>query len=115
FFSSRRRHTRSKRDWSSDVCSSDLMKKEGLLWKRTTGSLMNWIISMSRKAVHINRPSYLLPNRSYVNRINGSGKWKARWTGPCGARKDGMNNCLAISCQRRMDDGGYTLIDLKMM
>src|SRR5699024_12028937 len=24
FFSSRRRHTSSKRDWSSDVCSSDL-------------------------------------------------------------------------------------------
>src|SRR5207249_7001822 len=24
FFSSKRRHTRSKRDWSSDVCSSDL-------------------------------------------------------------------------------------------
>src|SRR5579885_1168936 len=27
FFSSRRRHTRSKRDWSSDVCSSDLVVK----------------------------------------------------------------------------------------
>src|SRR5699024_11448062 len=26
FFSSRRRHTRSKRDWSSDVCSSDLVE-----------------------------------------------------------------------------------------
>src|SRR5437868_472836 len=26
FFSSRRRHTRSKRDWSSDVCSSDLQE-----------------------------------------------------------------------------------------
>src|SRR5207247_10793588 len=25
FFSSRRRHTRSTRDWSSDVCSSDLL------------------------------------------------------------------------------------------
>src|SRR5699024_12101974 len=25
FLSSRRRHTRSKRDWSSDVCSSDLV------------------------------------------------------------------------------------------
>src|SRR6266403_2265027 len=25
FFSSRRRHTRSLRDWSSDVCSSDLL------------------------------------------------------------------------------------------
>src|SRR5699024_11620976 len=28
-FSSRRRHTRSKRDWSSDVCSSDLTKHCG--------------------------------------------------------------------------------------
>src|SRR5687768_17656224 len=27
FFSSRRRHTRCSRDWSSDVCSSDLMTK----------------------------------------------------------------------------------------
>src|SRR5206468_8996358 len=26
FFSSRRRHTRSDRDWSSDVCSSDLVQ-----------------------------------------------------------------------------------------
>src|SRR2546422_3545038 len=27
FFSSRRRHTRCSRDWSSDVCSSDLVKR----------------------------------------------------------------------------------------
>src|SRR5206468_9356948 len=27
FFSSRRRHTRSDRDWSSDVCSSDLTRR----------------------------------------------------------------------------------------
>src|SRR5206468_5664040 len=27
FFSSRRRHTRSDRDWSSDVCSSDLGRR----------------------------------------------------------------------------------------
>src|SRR5216683_6254514 len=27
FFSSRRRHTRSDRDWSSDVCSSDLINR----------------------------------------------------------------------------------------
>src|SRR5207253_6355191 len=27
FFSSRRRHTRWPRDWSSDVCSSDLSKR----------------------------------------------------------------------------------------
>src|SRR2546422_7756610 len=28
FFSSRRRHTRCSRDWSSDVCSSDLFPEE---------------------------------------------------------------------------------------
>src|SRR5207249_1596215 len=33
FFSSRRRHTRSKRDWSSDVCSSDL---GGATWDDVT-------------------------------------------------------------------------------
>src|SRR5690606_40825424 len=30
FFSSRRRHTRFSRDWSSDVCSSDLDPSEAL-------------------------------------------------------------------------------------
>src|SRR5207245_7354413 len=29
FFSSRRRHTRCYRDWSSDVCSSDLVVRSG--------------------------------------------------------------------------------------
>src|SRR2546429_7662849 len=29
FFSSRRRHTRCSRDWSSDVCSSDLLRERG--------------------------------------------------------------------------------------
>src|SRR5205809_1647598 len=29
FFSSRRRHTRCSRDWSSDVCSSDLARGQG--------------------------------------------------------------------------------------
>src|SRR6266404_3346372 len=32
FFSSRRRHTRFKCDWSSDVCSSDLGRRECLRW-----------------------------------------------------------------------------------
>src|SRR5699024_11408978 len=31
FVSSRRRHTRSKRDWSSDVCSSDLSRRASAL------------------------------------------------------------------------------------
>src|SRR5207249_7760035 len=32
---SRRRHTRSKRDWSSDVCSSDLNRMSTLIAPRT--------------------------------------------------------------------------------
>src|SRR3712207_8715769 len=32
FFSSRRRHTRYWRDWSSDVCSSDLQELAGTEW-----------------------------------------------------------------------------------
>src|SRR6266849_7361812 len=38
FFSSRRRHTRSTRDWSSDVCSSDLRRFEprNSVWKAST-------------------------------------------------------------------------------
>src|SRR5207249_7164304 len=32
FFSSRRRHTISKRDWSSDVCSSDLPKNPDVVY-----------------------------------------------------------------------------------
>src|SRR5215475_11800861 len=36
FFSSRRRHTRFSRDWSSDVCSSDL-----LVGSRTTLDVLN--------------------------------------------------------------------------
>src|SRR5436305_14058189 len=31
FFSSRRRHTRCGRDWSSDVCSSDLLSNSPLM------------------------------------------------------------------------------------
>src|SRR5690606_40503125 len=41
FFSSRRRHTRFSRDWSSDVCSSDLLNF-GQLPKRKTGNRLNF-------------------------------------------------------------------------
>src|SRR5712664_4110704 len=37
FFSSRRRHTRSDRDWSADVCSSDLLAAGGQTYKLPFG------------------------------------------------------------------------------
>src|SRR2546429_4600265 len=41
FFSSRRRHTRCSRDWSSDVCSSDLPGTA----RRGTGRCCLWVVT----------------------------------------------------------------------
>src|SRR5699024_11467522 len=57
FFSSRRRHTRSKRDWSSDVCSSDLEAYRGF------SSVTAW---RAGRAAGNWRP------RSWISRILGS-------------------------------------------
>src|SRR2546421_6992679 len=39
FFSSRRRHTRSDRDWSSDVCSSDLIETQSRFVEQKNGRI----------------------------------------------------------------------------
>src|SRR5699024_12222214 len=59
FFSSRRRHTRSKRDWSSDVCSSDLevTVPEGKLW----------MMGDNRSASGDSRAHLDGPNEGFVN------------------------------------------------
>src|SRR6266496_3231272 len=49
FFSSRRRHTRSLRDWSSDVCSSDL-RRSGWPGRCSTGSSTRRTTARSRRA-----------------------------------------------------------------
>src|SRR2546422_11720478 len=48
FFSSRRRHTRCSRDWSSDVCSSDLYQTSTL----TTGS--SWFSAKRARSPFVN-------------------------------------------------------------
>src|SRR5699024_12179664 len=53
-FSSRRRHTRSKRDWSSDVCSSDLQPDTG-----STIAMRRHIIQQAGTA-----PSLLTPGQA---------------------------------------------------
>src|SRR5690625_93035 len=56
FFSSRRRHTRWPRDWSSDVCSSDLISRLPLLlcdderrYYRNTHRSRNFSINLFRR------------------------------------------------------------------
>src|SRR5207249_8113308 len=41
--SSRRRHTRSKRDWSSDVCSSDLFVRAGHFTVHSSATPGTWM------------------------------------------------------------------------
>src|SRR5258707_7697804 len=51
FFSSRRRHTRYWRDWSSDVCSSDLLDREQMLGRHIWDFVSPGEQSASRRAV----------------------------------------------------------------
>src|SRR5699024_11733029 len=48
FFSSRRRHTISKRDWSSDVCSSDLDPYKPQLNEWMEQGIFNCVVLLER-------------------------------------------------------------------
>src|SRR5690606_1879602 len=50
FFSSRRRHTRFSRDWSSDVCSSDLKLMEG-----RSGATARYLEELAAWRINLNR------------------------------------------------------------
>src|SRR3712207_6874426 len=63
FFSSRRRHTRYWRDWSSDVCSSDLKRKLNTNEKKT--QLASTKKKMSMKDLSKTGESYV--NRKLAN------------------------------------------------
>src|SRR5690554_1485904 len=83
FFSSRRRHTRCGRDWSSDVCSSDLLPRtKGSRRKRSptgqsfyhTGLLYRPVLSLLARnsratgqspVLHPCSSRFLLENRSW--------------------------------------------------
>src|SRR3989442_11295572 len=47
FFSSRRRHTRCGRDWSSDVCSSDLGARVLVLENDHSSAVLEWMTRAS--------------------------------------------------------------------
>src|SRR5690606_40301609 len=55
FFSSRRRHTRFSRDWSSDVCSSDLIAIKLLVTRAV------WIFNLSVKDAVVDKEVKILP------------------------------------------------------
>src|SRR5215475_2148046 len=64
FFSSRRRHTRFSRDWSSDVCSSDLVGlgwTGGILGKELAAAGLK-VVALERGEMRTTADDYSLPN-----------------------------------------------------
>src|SRR5947209_19517535 len=58
FFSSRRRHTRYWRDWSSDVCSSDLIESghDGVLRWGLRGYFARWMRGKRQRTANVVGP-----------------------------------------------------------
>src|SRR5699024_11692242 len=81
FFSSRRRHTRSKRDWSSDVCSSDLGKLPVRLSPALAGSpdpaapALEQVLSAMFAADPRARPSAAGARDALPEPTGGPGQW----------------------------------------
>src|SRR5699024_11558284 len=87
FFSSRRRHTRSKRDWSSDVCSSDLTffariseSKGGVTGKVSSKMRAKKVADALRRAAEANKYAGGQATRSEERRVgkDSDSKW-AQW------------------------------------
>src|SRR5207249_8603276 len=107
FFSSRRRHTRSKRDWSSDVCSSDLRRPH-------TGDLSWGGIDRRRCMRHLRygrqegpaRPgsSAADSGRSEERRVGkecGWRGWGGGWWGMWGCERGGEDMSVVVVCEWR--------------
>src|SRR3712207_8694643 len=83
FFSSRRRHTRYWRDWSSDVCSSDLGSEDEFieLYNSNNAPLMictadgsdGWALVSADGVVR-----FIVPNRSEERRVGK--ECRSRWS-----------------------------------
>src|SRR5690606_40219124 len=68
FFSSRRRHTRFSRDWSSDVCSSDLILGfvAAIFSFYILAPVVNWVTGLLSSAVEFLVTHNLLPLTSIL-------------------------------------------------
>src|SRR5207247_8418004 len=96
FFSSRRRHTRSTRDWSSDVCSSDLRHLVRDCWRLLeTAAQPGTSERLRRQCEYFVAPADL----SYAGRLRKLIGTLAPSGSPAGAHEIGR-----ASCRERAED-----------
>src|SRR5204862_6832293 len=92
FFSSRRRHTRSLRDWSSDVCSSDLLVHFGDLCNREGWFAWRRQNLDGRYPARVQKPG--LDDADFYASLDefaaneGHQIWMHHWVEECGKRGD---------------------------
>src|SRR5699024_11449210 len=107
FFSSRRRHTRSKRDWSSDVCSSDLTGSDPICRfaraNRQIGSLP--VAERKQAGMRVGEARSEVAARSEERRVGKESRsgW-ARAAGKCersGEREESERAAVALEVTRR--------------
>src|SRR6266852_7323814 len=95
FFSSRRRHTRCYRDWSSDVCSSDLCDRENArveIFDRDGGYLGEWPGLANPMQIFVrDEVLYLAESNQRVSIMTIDGDVLARW-GSKGPAPDQFTN-----------------------
>src|SRR5690606_40303188 len=74
FFSSRRRHTRFSRDWSSDVCSSDLvlLDEGGRVSGLVDPSVLSQVPPHARPTTPLSAVASVLPAESVVTELLGA-------------------------------------------
>src|SRR2546429_5886188 len=71
FFSSRRRHTRCSRDWSSDVCSSDLNNTNGVFPPQNQNNVV-LTVEINREGENGVKKQYLLHQLLFAEVHRGS-------------------------------------------
>src|SRR5439155_7454292 len=94
FFSSRRRHTRWPRDWSSDVCSSDLHTRD----RAARGMPVADHERVRRRAYP------LRPDRAYAHpndQACGSKRHQAEWASRSEERRVGKEGGFALVAEAR--------------
>src|SRR5207249_7194422 len=105
--SSRRRHTRSKRDWSSDVCSSDLGEPDARGWA-TTRATRSGRPGAGRAAP---AAAAIEPNPVVVERARQAVGATEGQFGAAASAEDGRSEERRVGKEGRCGRGGWAAMD----